>query len=159
MGYYIKSKKINMVLNKSQQERIYKTWSNFNSLNSFNSTLWMNFIYKKVKESYNKDITAFLDAIGFEYEKKGERIKIKSIEGKMNNQSHFFKMVEDIITPGNYITLRGEDGAIFGWFFNQELKEFNNYKELRKLKEPFEFYKMLDKTLEIKNNQSHKPKI
>lgn len=79
----------------------------------------------------------------------------------MQQQKDFFVSIAHIITPGSHVTWRGEDGAIFGWFFNSKLIEFDSYQELKKLQEPFEMKASLEKELGTKDEpiKAKKPKM
>jgi hypothetical protein len=110
----------------------------------------LKYFLERVNSNPQKSITSFLDEANFTYEKKGHNLKITGFAGKLNYQIELFEKIAHLITVGNHITLRGEDGAIFGWFFDGGLKHFDSYKELKELQQPFLLYKKLNSDLDIK---------
>lgn len=134
MGYYIKSKKIVLSLDLAQQEEIIKIWKELN-----HSQKNITFV-EILAEQYS-----YIDC---EENKKRNKLKITKIEGKLrSNNIEFWQNIAHIITPGNYISWRGEDGAFFGSFFNGIIEHYESYKELAELQEKFNLNKKLSKEL------------
>lgn len=94
--------------------------------------------------------------IGIVYEEKKNGVKLKSHEGKWRHQEDLFSAIAPIFTPGNFMTFRGEDGALIGFFFNgNEMINYASYDELKKLEATFVLKRDLEENLtENKSSKS-----
>ncbi len=156
MGYYIKSKKINIVLDEQQQEAIFNIWKNLPTLikDKKEQMLLRDFVFLFSECESCEDL---LKELHFEIRRTKKGLKLVSYSDKLRNQEKLFDLVGDILTPGSFMTLKGEDGDIFGWFFNGKRIYFDGYKELKELNLSFEQKKALDDTLkEIPINKTFK---
>lgn len=161
MGYFVKSKKINITLSEAQQNKVFNVWMNpSEEMKQKNYALAIlspifnaeHAIHNSEKCSNIKDI---LDMVGIDYEEKKNGLKLKSHHAKWGHQKDLFSAIAHIITPGNFMTLRGQDAAIIGFFFNgTNLIDYSSYDELEKLEAPFILKKSLDKSLSTKEKVS-----
>jgi hypothetical protein len=161
MGYFVKSKKINIILNEEQQKKIFDIWMNpSEEMKKKNLALALlspvfNAEYALDGSEKCKDVKDVLDMIGISYEEKKSGLKLKSHHAKWRHQKDLFEAIAPILNPGSFMTLRGEDGAFIGFFFNgKDLIEYFSYDELSKLEAPFILKKSLDKNLANKNSIS-----
>src|SRR5579875_2661658 len=116
MGYYVKSKKINIILNEEQQKKIFDIWMNpseeMKKNNIALSLLSPIFNGENTLESNEKchNVKDILDMIGFDFEEKKNGLKLKSHHAKWRHQKNLFEAIAPILNPGSFMTLRGEDG-------------------------------------------------
>jgi hypothetical protein len=154
MGYFVKSKKINILLTESQQKEIFDIWMNPSDemkKNNFALTI-LSPVFNAEQTIYNEkkctNVKDILDLIGFDYEEKKKGLKLKSHHAKWRHQKDLFVAIAPILTIGSFMTLRGEDGDLIGFFFNgKELIEYSSYEELTKLESTFKLKKDLENNL------------
>ena len=165
MGYFVKSKKINVTLSEEQQNKIFDIWMNpteeMKQNNFALAILSPVFNAEHAIHNPNKctNIKDILDMIGISYEEKKNGLKLKSHHAKWSHQKDLFIAVAPVITPGEFMTFRGEDGEFIGFFFNgKDLIDYSSYDELEKLQTPFILKKSLDKSL-TKTNDLPKVKV
>jgi hypothetical protein len=158
MGYYVKSKKINITLSEAQQNEVFNIWMNpSEELKQNNSGIAiLSPVFNAEHAIHNPykctNVKEILDMIGIDYEEKKDGLKLKSHHAKWGHQKDLFSAIAPVITPGNFMTLRGEDGELIGFFFNgKDLIEYSSYDELEKLETPFKLKKDLDKNLSKKD--------
>jgi hypothetical protein len=148
--YWIETRKVNLSLDESQQKEIFNIWMN----PVYTSDSYKNKVIERFKSHFVKTCCEstkhMLEEIKFVYEEKKKGIKIISFSGRLGNEDELFSRVAHIIKPGSFVTFKGEDGDIFGWFFKGEIIHYSSYAELKKLLEPFELKKSLDKELSTK---------
>lgn len=165
MGYFVKSKKINITLSEEQQNKAFDIWMNPSEdmRNNNYALAILSPVFNAEHAIHNphkcNNIQDILNMVGIDYEEKKNGLKLKSHHAKWGHQKDLFRAIAHVITPGNFMTLRGEDGAIIGFFFNgKELIDYASYDELEKLEAPFKLKKNLDKSL-IQKNSSPKVKV
>lgn len=153
MGYDITCKKINMILNAEQQTAIYDIWTNPTQEQSKD-----NFALKVLPQVFRgeyfnpdekcHDMKDLLNAIGFLYEETKAGLKIKSaLQQKLRHQKDLFSCVAHLITPGSFMTFRGDDKEIIGFFFDgNTLIDYDSYEHLNELS---------GSNKELKNTRKH----
>jgi hypothetical protein len=159
MGYYVKSKKINIVLAEKQQQAVLNMWMNPPSDVQENNFA-MRLLPPYFKDQNLTTLKEILDMVGITYEDTKKGLKLKSHEGKLRHQRDLFDCIGHILTRGDFLTLRGEDGALMGFFFTGEkLIDYSSYSELKQLcinaklegsMEPLDWHEYSDKRVKRK---------
>lgn len=160
MGYYIKAQKINILLNDEQQEKIFNLWMN-PTQKDIQSAMYLKSYVEIFTEKRCANFKDILEYLGFGYETKKKGIKLTRYMARIRGQDELFALAAPIITPGNFITFKGEDGAIMGWFFDgQKVIDYSSNSELMKLINPLKLKEKLENTLSNENEVSTtKPKM
>jgi hypothetical protein len=159
MGYVVKSKKFTVTLNEEQQQKMFDIW--MNPSEGLKESNWsVNLLYPYFKQENCTDVKGILDMIGISYEEKKKGLKLKAYKSKWRHERNLFDAVAHVITPGEFMTFRGEDGAFIGWFFNgTNILDYGSYDELEKLSKTFEMKKSLDNQLPVNEVSKVKRKI
>lgn len=172
MGYYVQSKRINIKLSLEQQEKAVEIWRDIfinqpflMPQDKYYECTWMRIhadeFQKGMQEGKYNKATDFFNELNVSYiQQKNGTLILKEMSAKWRNQSYIFLALENVLTPGSFLTLRGEDGAKFGWFFNGSagVVEYKNQTELKQLQEKLLLKNKLDTELPINQTQS-RPKI
>jgi hypothetical protein len=89
MGYYVKSKKINIVLAEKQQQAVLNMWMNPPSDVQENNFA-MRLLPPYFKDQNLTTLKEILDMVGITYEDTKKGLKLKSHEGKLRHQRDLF---------------------------------------------------------------------
>lgn len=142
MGYDITCKKINMILSPEQQNTLYNIWTNPSE-----EAKEDNFALKVLPQVFRGEyfnpeekchtMKDLLDSIGFLYEETKAGLKIKgAVQQKLRHQRDLFSCAAHLINQGSFMTFRGDDKEVIGFFFNgTQLIDYDSYDQLNKLLE------------------------
>lgn len=136
MGYFTEIKKINMSLNKNQQENIFRAWAQYvKEDNIFLGKLF--YLHEGIKSGELTTLEDCLKELNFNYEYDNEIIKLIYCTSNASNLYNLFQYSSAYITPGSYISWKDEYKKFYGWFFDGTIKEYFSNKELKSLQEKF----------------------